>query len=123
MISYHRAMLRDHPLTIERREGRTASTLILVLSGPLTLTNVFLFQDEVRSGELPKTAILDLSAVPYMDSGGIGAVINYFVHCQKGGAKLIVAGVSDRVLELFKLTGANTVIPLVETVEQAEALT
>ena len=39
-------------------------------SGPLTLDNLFVFQNALRSGEPPKIAILDLSRVPYLDSAG-----------------------------------------------------
>jgi len=55
-----------------------------------------------------------------MDSAGMGAVINHYVHCQNRGARLVVSGVSSRVMELFKLTKVDTVIPLAETVEEAE---
>jgi len=34
---------------------------------------------------------------------------------------LVVAGVNRRVMELFKLTKVDTVIPLVESLEKAEA--
>jgi anti-anti-sigma regulatory factor len=48
-------------------------------------------------------------------------VINHYVHCQNGGARLVAAGVNSRVMELFKLTKVDTVIPLAGTVEEAEA--
>jgi anti-anti-sigma factor len=56
-----------------------------------------------------------------MDSSGMGAIINYFVRCQNNGAKLIVTGVSSRVLELFKLTRVDALIDQAATVEEAEA--
>ncbi|MGA2672653.1 MAG: STAS domain-containing protein [Terracidiphilus sp.] len=113
-------MFLDDPLTIERHEGKVPGTRILRLTGPLTLRNLFTFQDELRSGEPPLIAIFDLTAVPYLDSAGMGALINYFVHCEKNGIQMIVAGVSLRGLELFKMTKVDTVIPLVATLEEAE---
>jgi anti-sigma B factor antagonist len=114
-------MAIDDPLVIERREGKSPSTLIFQLTGPVTLCNLFELQDQLRSGDQPKAAILDLKAVPYMDSAGMGAIINYYVHCQNKGVKKIVAGVSSRVMELFKMTRVNTVITLVSGIEEAEA--
>jgi anti-anti-sigma factor len=114
-------MALDAPLAIERREGKDPGTRILHLTGPLTLGNLFDFQAELRSGEPPRIAILDLSGVPYMDSSGMGAIINYHVHCERCGSRMIVAGVSSRVLELFKLTHVDTVIALAPSVEAAEA--
>jgi anti-anti-sigma factor len=55
-----------------------------------------------------------------MDSAGMGLVINHFVHCQNSGAKMIAAGVSPRVHELFKMTRVDAVIPQAATVDVAE---
>jgi anti-sigma B factor antagonist len=113
-------MLKDTPIVISRREGKAPGTRIVKLAGPVTLPNLFDIQDEFRSDEPPAVVILDLSQVPYMDSSGIGAIINHFVHCRNRNSKLIVVGVDARPLELFILTGVNTVIPMYATVEEAE---
>ncbi len=113
-------MYPDAPLSIDRQAGKVPGTRILGLSGPLTLRNLFIFQEELRQGLEPLAAILDLSAVPYMDSAGMGAIINYYVHCEKNGIRMTVCGVSSRVMELFKLTKVDTVIPLAGTAEEAE---
>jgi len=114
-------MAIDAPLSVQRKDGSAEGTCIFVLSGPLTLRNMFEFQAELRSCAPPKLLILDLSGVPYMDSAGMGLVINHYVHCQNHGAKLVVAGVSPRVLELFRMTRVDTVIPRADSVEAAEA--
>ena len=113
-------MALDAPLTFERKEGKSAATRILVLTGPLTLRNMFELQTELRAEPQPRVSILDLSGVPYMDSAGMGLVINHFVHCQNLGAKMIAAGVSPRVIELFRMTRVDSVIPIAATVEAAE---
>jgi anti-sigma B factor antagonist len=114
-------MMTDAPLSFEFQPGKAPGTRIYRLLGPLTLRNLFEFQAELRAGQPPLVAIFDLSGVPYMDSAGMGALINHFVHCEKNGVEMIVAGASSRVLELFKLTKVDTVIPLAATVEAAEA--
>jgi anti-sigma B factor antagonist len=114
-------MAMDAALEITRRDGSASGTRIVTLVGPITLRNLFHFQDELRAGDQPKVAILDLSGVPYMDSSGMGAVINYFVFCQRHSVKMIAAGVSPRVMELFKMTKVDSVIPLSASVEAAEA--
>jgi anti-sigma B factor antagonist len=114
-------MAIDAPLTIERIDGKAPGTVIFRLNGPLTLRNMFDFQSMLRSGDPPAVTIIDLNEVPYMDSTGMGMIVNHFVRCQGKGAKLIVAGVSPRVLELFKLTKVDTVIPITATAEEAEA--
>jgi anti-sigma B factor antagonist len=115
-------MAMDAALSIEMQDGTVAGTRIVRLNGPLTLRNIFTFQSEVRGGELPTVVILDLSGVPYMDSAGMGTIINYYVHCENKKTRMIAAGVSPRVMELFKLTKVDSVIALAESVEAAEAV-
>jgi anti-sigma B factor antagonist len=108
-------------LTLESVPGQAAGSRILRLTGPLTLSGLFDFQGALRN-DPPPALILDLTAVPYMDSAGMGAIINYYVAAQRRGQKVIAAGTNYRVLELFKLTKVDCLIPLAETVEQAESL-
>jgi anti-sigma B factor antagonist len=114
-------MAFDEPLSIEKQTGKDPGTTILHLKGPLTLRNLFEFQAVVRAGDPPPVTILDLTGVPYMDSTGMGAVINHHVRCTGKGVKLIVSGVSDRIMELFKMTRVDGVITIKPTVEAAEA--
>jgi len=44
------------------------------------------------------------------------------VHCQKKGMKMIAAGMTPRVREVFKLTRMDSVIPIAASVEEAEAI-
>lgn len=113
-------MSLDAPLIFERKEGKLPGTRILTLNGPLTLRNLFELQAELRTDPQPKLSILDLSGVPYMDSAGMGLVINHYVHCQNAGTKMIAVGVSPRVHELFKMTKVDSIIPQSPTLETAE---
>jgi len=58
-----------------------------------------------------------------MDSTGLGMVIRHFVRCQDKGVRFIAAGVSPRVLELFKVTNVDAVIPMIVTVDEASQFT
>jgi anti-sigma B factor antagonist len=113
-------MLNDGPLTIARKEGKNPGTRVFCLSGPLTLRNLFELQTELRGSELPSMTVIDLTDVPYMDSAGMGLVMNSYVRCQTRGAKFVVAGANSRVMDLFRVTKVDSVLPLVGTVEEAE---
>jgi anti-sigma B factor antagonist len=114
-------MALDDPLVLSRKEGKAAGIAIYQLTGPVTLRNIFDLQNQLRSGDLPRASILDLSGVPYMDSAGMGAIMNYYTHCGNKGVKLVLAGVNSRVMELFKMTRVDTVMTFAECVEEAEA--
>ncbi len=69
----------------------------------------------------PSVMILDMSDVPYMDSAGLGLIMNYYVSATDHGRKLMLAGVNERVTELFKMTRVSGVLTSFPTVEAAEA--
>lgn len=118
----HADMAIDGPLKIDFEQGKAPGTTILRLTGPLTLINIFELQSHLRKGEPAPVTILDLTGVPYMDSAGMGVVINFHVHCQNKGGRFVAAGVSPRILELFRMTHVDSVIRMTATTEEAEAL-
>jgi len=112
-------MSAAEPLTLESVAGQAPGSRILRLNGPLVLNNLFEFQSFLRN-DPPQVLILDLSAVPYMDSAGMGAIINYFVSSQRHGRRLVVAGVNGRVLELFRMTNVEGPLTMKATVAEAD---
>jgi anti-sigma B factor antagonist len=102
-------------------DGAKEGVLILVLDGPFTLGNMFKLQSEMRS-LTPPCLIMDLSAVPYVDSAGLGVIMNSFVSAQSHGRKLILTGVSDRIRALFEMTKVDGVLKISDSVPAAEAL-
>lgn len=113
-------MTMSENFSFERRQGKSPNVHIFQLTGPLTLRTLFGLQPELRNGDVPAVTILDMTGVPYLDSAGMGVVVNHYVHCTNNNAKFLVAGVSNRVLELFKITKVNTLIPMYATIEEAE---
>ncbi|MDE3200931.1 MAG: STAS domain-containing protein [Acidobacteriota bacterium] len=110
----------DSPLSSTRRQGKNDGTTIYSIVGPLTLRNMFDLQNDLRGSSPTKLTIFDLSQVPYLDSAGMGLIMNHYVHCQTRGCKLVVAGATARVLDLFKITRVNTVLPLANSVEEVD---
>ena len=111
--------MQQETLTITASQGKSPDTRILTFDGPITLATLFAFQAELRR-ENPPLTILDLGGVPYMDSSGMGAIINYYVSAQKGGRKLILAGVNERVYALLELTNTTKLLKVVPAVADAE---
>jgi anti-sigma B factor antagonist len=114
-------MITDGPLTLDRKEGRNSDTKIYSLAGPLTLTNLFELQAELRGAPPAPLTIIDLAGVPYMDSAGMGLLMNQYVRCQTRGTKLVVSGANSRVMDLFKITKVDAILPLAATIEEAQA--
>ena len=64
--------------------------------------------------------ILDLAEVPYMDSAGLGLIVSHYVRCQARGVRLVMAGVSPRVLQLLEMTKVDKFLPRIAAVEEAD---
>jgi len=106
-------------LRVEISPGARAGQRIYKLSGPLTITTLFDFQTAVRA-EKSATLIIDLSGVPYIDSAGLGSVVNAHISCVNSGRKLAIVGMSDRVRTLFQITRVEKVLPIFTTLDEAE---
>jgi anti-sigma B factor antagonist len=108
-------------LSIELADAKSPDTRVICLQGPLTISTLFDLQRELRNGVWTNT-ILEMLGVPYMDSAGMGAIINFYVSCKRSGRRLIVCGLNYRVIELFKLTNVDKLITITDDLDQAEAI-
>ena len=90
----------------------------MTLTGPLTLRNMFEFQNELATNK-PPMMVFDLSGVPYMDSAGIGVLINYYVAAEKHSRRMALAGANERVHALLELTKVRGLLRSFDTIEEA----
>lgn len=100
--------------------SQTGDVEYLKITGPLTLGNLFDFQDAVRKATTPKT-LIDLSGVPYMDSAGLGAILGFHASCNRNGHKYAICGAASRLETMFQVSKVHDIIHLFPTVQEAEA--
>ena len=113
----------NEPLSFEVVPGSTADIRIIRLHGPITLANLSIFQKELNAGT-EKVTIVDFTESEYIDSAGLGALLNYYVSSKRRGRFLLrLVAVNYRVAELLKLTSAHTLIKAYDSIEAAEAAT
>ena len=110
--------MRDEPLTVTTTQGKDSGVVVLALHGPLTLSNLFTFQEELARHE-PQLLIVDLTHSPYMDSAGLGSLMNAYVHAQKNGRRLVLAGANARVTALLEMTKVQLILKNYATVADA----
>lgn len=66
-----------------------------------------------------KRFVIDLKDVTYVDSSGIGAITYCHGKIAQKGAHCAVAGAKGLVMEVFRLTRVDTVVPFFPDVESA----
>jgi anti-sigma B factor antagonist len=68
----------------------------------------------------PTSMVLDLAAVPYMDSSGVATLVKLLSEARKAGTSLRLASLHARVRSVFEVTRLDTVFAIHSS--QREAL-
>jgi anti-sigma B factor antagonist len=110
--------MMDAPLTIDIVAAKDGTATIVRLVGPVVIAHLFPLQTALRK-QTASLVVLDMVSVPYIDSSGLGAVLNCYVSLEKNGRKLALAGVNERVRALLELTRVEDILSLYPDVESA----
>lgn len=116
--------MADDKLQIRILDGARPGEKVMALEGVLNAETAFRFRDYVRQYE-PSMLVIDMSRVRYVDSSGLGVLIGMYVSFEKTCRRLLLAGLNDRVWELFRVCHIEDVFtryPTVADAEQAVAL-
>jgi len=104
---------------MEWQNGNHEGERVIKLAGPLTLSTIFEFQDEVRKAP-PAVTIIDMTDVPHMDSAALGSLLGFHVSCQKNRRKYALIGVTDRIQTLLTVSGVGGVLLTYASLTEAE---
>ena len=107
------------PLRLNESILDDGAVQVIEVAGPVRLDNMFQLQTLVRGDSSARGLVLGLAGVPYMDSAGLGVIINAHISCQKKGRALALAGVTERVRSLMGMTKVDTLFTFADSVEQA----
>ena len=64
----------------------------------------------------PRTCVLDFQDVTFMDSSGIAVVINTLRNMQRLDGRLMLSGISDQPMRVFRASGIDKLIEIKEAV-------
>lgn len=95
------------------------------LSGPLSAATVEVFREQLAEWQATeadvKNYVFDLSAVDFMDSAGLGALIAALKRITEHGGDLKLACLQKKPRMVFEITRAYKVFDICDTVEEAVA--
>ena len=96
--------------------------VILEPTGRLTAETVHVFKAAVSKRLYTgwHKLIVDLHHIDYIDSAGLGALVQAYTSGQLRGARLVMVHVFGRNKELLKITKLTTVFEVYETTIEAE---
>jgi anti-sigma B factor antagonist len=97
---------------------------ILDLKGKMTLgEGDELLKDKINSlvSQGHKKIVLNLEAVPYIDSAGLGEIVRTYTSISRQGGKLKLLNVSKRIQDLLVITKLITIFDSYENENEAVA--
>lgn len=106
-------------LHLEAKDGAAPGQRVLVLTGVLTISTLFAFQ-EFTHNDKSEALIVDLSGVPYIDSAGLGSMISAYVSREREARKMALVGVNDRVKMVMTVSGVDQLFRTYPTIAEAE---
>jgi anti-anti-sigma factor len=101
-------------------ERPTPGVAVVRFTGALTLGTSL----HAADAQLQKTikdgaakVVLDMAGVPYMDSAGLGALVQASGMTKQQGGEMRLSGVNERVAELIRMTRTDALLPMDADVE------
>ncbi len=68
--------------------------------------------DSEISRHSPRTCVLELSKLDFMDSSGLGLIMGRYALMQRKGGDFLVRGANERVRRIFNLAGLERMVKI-----------
>lgn len=98
------------------------NVVVLAPEGRLTAETVAMFSEAVarwiHSGFVK--IVLDLEHVNYIDSAGLGGIVQAFTWCRQAGGRMVLVNVTGKNKDLLEITKLLTVVECYDGLAEAE---
>lgn len=96
---------------------------IVAVTGEVDVYSAPTLKDKITEliGSGEKTLIVDLSSVAFLDSTGLGALVEARTATSEAGGSMPVVCAQERILKLFTITGLDAVFTIHPTIGDAVA--
>jgi anti-sigma B factor antagonist len=109
-----------HTLRLEHKSAVKPGETVVRLEGQLSLETVSGFNESIRAETAP-LVILDLSSVDYIDSAGVGALVQLLVRCKKAQGQLALTGLNPRNRAVLEVAQVLKLFPNYASADEAAA--
>ena len=107
-------------LDLEKQPGSDGNQIVMRLDGKLSLETVHNFMQTLRP-EPAAHLILDMGGVSFLDSAGVGALVQLFVHRRNQGQTFALTGLTTQSSAVIQVAGLNKLLPIYASAEEALA--
>lgn len=111
--------MNDSATIAVRTAGRA---LIITIAGEIDLSNAALVSQKIQEAEGTSTnVVLDLENLQFMDSTGLGVVVNLGKRVKERGGELAIVIVKPSIRKLFSITAFDKRFRIFDSAAQAQA--
>ncbi len=113
--------MNDKPHNLIRDVRTSSEATVVFLGGDVDLhhsPSLHAALVELANGR-PKRLVVDLREVPYIDSSGVGTLVEIFRRVSSYKGKMILCGLGERVRGVFEITKLDRFFTICENEEQA----
>jgi anti-anti-sigma factor len=107
-------------LHLEKQAESNSNQVVMRLEGKLSLETVHNFIQTLRP-ELAPRLILDMGGVSFLDSAGVGALVQLFVHRRNQGQAFAVTSLTKQSNAVIQVAGLSKLLPIHGSVAEALA--
>lgn len=107
-------------LDIEKLPLSTDAVAVYLPKGKFSLETVTEAMQQLRA-EPAQHLILDMSAVNFLDSAGVGSLVSLFVNRRSHGKSFALAALTQQGNAVVTVAGLQKLLPIHKTVEEALA--
>jgi anti-sigma B factor antagonist len=107
-------------LDLQRLAESNGDQVVMGLEGKLTLETARDFVQTLRREPAAKL-ILDLGGVSFLDSAGVGALVQLFVHRRNQGQTFALTGLTMQSSAVVQVAGLSKLLPIHGSVTEALA--
>ena len=115
---YYPTPMQPARLDINAQPNHNADLKIVRLDGKLALETVHNFVSTMRA-ESAKRLVLDMGGLSFLDSAGVGALVQLFVHRRATGKELALAALTPQSDAVIQVAGLKKLLPVFASVEEA----
>jgi len=105
-------------LNVQMEVSHNGSPSVAKLDGKLVLETVTEFLQTMRPQSSP-SLVIDMSNVSFLDSAGVGALVQLFVHRRNQGQKFALAGLTGQAIAVMQVSGLVKLLPIFASVAEA----
>jgi len=106
-------------LNVQMQDSGNGAPSVAKLDGKLVLETVNQFLQTMRPQPSPGL-VMDMSGVSFLDSAGVGALVQLFVHRRSQGQKFALAALTPQATAVMQVAGLTKLLPVFPSVAEAQ---